>query len=140
MIKITPTVSISEKNIEQRFIHASGPGGQNVNKVATAVQLRFDMNTSALPQYIRDKLIVLAGKKLTNNGVLIIEAKRFRTQLRNREDAMTRLINLLQKAAKIQKPRKKTKPTLGAKKRRLESKQQRGKVKQTRAKNFSVTD
>lgn len=137
MIKITPTISIDEKNIQERFIHACGPGGQNVNKVATAVQLRFNVSAASLPEDMYHRLVTLAGKKLSTSGVLTIEARRFRTQLRNREDAREKLTHLLKKATKAQTPRKQTKPTKASKKRRLETKQQRGKLKSARSKNFS---
>jgi ribosome-associated protein len=134
MIKITPAICIDEKKIEERFIHASGHGGQNVNKVATAVQLRFDLYHAGLPEEVCTRLLKLAGKRLSSEGILIIEAKRFRTQLRNREDAMEKLITLIRLATKTPKSRKKTKPTIASKRRRLENKQQRSKIKSSRTK------
>ncbi len=133
MIHITRTISIDEGEIREEFIRASGPGGQNVNKVATAVQLRFDVtNSASLPDDVRERLIRLAGRRMTTDGVLIIEARRYRTQQRNRQDARGRLIELIRKAVKKPKPRRKTKPTLASKKRRLETKHRRSDTKRTR--------
>ena len=133
MIHITRTIAIDESEIHQEFIRASGPGGQNVNKVATAVQFRFDVhNSPSLPHEVRERLIHLAGKRITENGVLIINAQRFRTQERNRQDSIDRLVELLRKAAERPKPRRKTRPTLASKKRWLETKHRRGEAKRTR--------
>ena len=133
MIHITPTLSIDESELQEQFIRASGPGGQNVNKVATAVQLRFDAGHSpSLPEDVRARLVKLAGRRMTEDGMLIIEAKRFRTQGRNREDALERLVELIRQATEAPKPRKKTRPTLASQKRRLESKQKRGDAKKMR--------
>lgn len=133
MIHITPTLSINEHEIQAQFIHAAGPGGQNVNKVATAVQLRFDaMNSPSLPDDVRERLARLAGRRMTRDGVLIIQARRFRTQEQNRQDGMARLIALLRKATEVPKTRRQTKPSLASKKRRLETKRRRGVTKRLR--------
>jgi ribosome-associated protein len=133
MIQITGTIAINEEEIHQKFIHASGPGGQNVNKVATAVQLRFDVaHSPSLPEGVRKRLAQLAGKRMTREGYLIIDARRFRTQEQNRKDAVTRLVSLIRQVAQRPKVRKRTKPTLASKERRLESKHRRSKIKHLR--------
>ncbi len=133
MIRVTGTITIDEKEIHQEFIRASGPGGQNVNKVATAVQLRFDVARSpSLPEDVRERLTCLAGKRMTKEGCLIIEARRFRTQEQNRRDSIDRLVDLICQAAQRPKIRKKTKPTPAAREQRLESKHHRAKIKRLR--------
>jgi len=127
MIRITSTITIDESEIKESFVRASGPGGQNVNKVATNVQLRFDVaNSHSLPEEVRKRLISLAGNRITEDGILIIEARRFRTQGRNRKDATDRLEELIRDAAQSPKIRRKTRPTLASKIRRLESKHRSG--------------
>lgn len=133
MIKVTETITIDEKELHEDFVRASGPGGQHVNKVSTAVQLRFDAaHSSALPTDVRDRLIVLAGRRITEEGVIVIEAQRFRSQERNRQDARERLVRLIRKAAERPKPRRKTQPTAASKTRRLEHKRRRGHIKRIR--------
>ena len=133
MIHITPAISIDESEFRETFVRASGPGGQNVNKVATTVQLRFDVtNSPSLYGEVKERLISLAGNRVTETGILIIEAGRFRTQARNREDAIERLVELIRRAALRPKTRRKTKPTLASKLRRLESKRRSAEIKRTR--------
>jgi ribosome-associated protein len=137
MIQISPSIHIRENELRFDYVRASGPGGQNVNKVATAAQLRFDVTASSLTEEVKSRLIHLAGKRVTDEGILLIEAKQFRAQEQNREDAIQRLIALVKKALVKPKPRKKTKPTKAAKEKRLESKKRRGEVKKRRRnKNF----
>ncbi len=133
MLEITNTLSIDERELEERFIRASGPGGQNVNKVSTAVELRFDVRRSAsLPEPVRDRLTRLAGRRVTDDGVLVIRAERHRTQERNREDARARLAELVREALYVPKKRIATKPSRSAKARRVDSKVRRGGVKKLR--------
>jgi ribosome-associated protein len=132
MIEITPTFSIDEGELQFAFVRASGPGGQNVNKVATAVQLRFDVDHSSLPIDAKERLRRLAGNKITGDGELLIEAKKYRTQEQNREDAIRRLVELLQHAFRKPKVRTKTKPTAASREKRLKHKKQRSEIKKIR--------
>jgi ribosome-associated protein len=133
MIRINDIISIDESEVSETFIRSSGPGGQNVNKLATAVQLRFDVRRSpSLPHEVRARLERLSGRRLTRDGVLVITAQRHRTQERNRDDALERLVELVRAAAVRPTPRRPTKPTYGSKVRRLEGKKRRSGVKAMR--------
>ena len=133
LLYIAPNIWMDEREIREEFVRSSGPGGQNVNKVATAVKLRFDaLRSPALPDEVKKRLIRLAGKKMNRKGELIIDARRFRTQEQNRKDAMDRLIGLVRKAVQKPKPRLKTKPTSASRERRLEAKHKRSDIKQAR--------
>ena len=133
MIPVTDDIVLHEREIEENFVRASGPGGQNVNKVASAVQLRFDVrNSRSLPDEVAVRLMKLAGSRLTQDGVLVIMAQRFRSQEQNRQDALDRLIELIRRAAVRPTPRRKTRPTLASKQRRLERKGRRSRIKSLR--------
>ncbi len=133
MIQVTPAISIDENELQFDYIRASGPGGQNVNKVSSAVQLRFDvLQSPSLPAEVRARLARLAGKRLTSEGVLVIDARRFRTQEQNRQDAANRLVELIRQAAHKPKRRVATRPTAASKQKRLEAKRKRGMIKSLR--------
>lgn len=132
MLSITPNLALGDDEIQESFVRASGPGGQNVNKVATAVQLRFDIPNSSLPAPIRARLLHLARNRITVDGILTLDARRFRTQEQNREDARARLIALIRQAVEPPKPRRATKPTRAAQERRLETKRRTSQIKSTR--------
>jgi ribosome-associated protein len=129
MLQVTPSVAIREHEISERFVRASGPGGQNVNKVSTAVELRFDVRGSSLPGDVKERLIALAGKRMSADGVLTIDSREHRTQARNRAEARERLVELVRRAAARPKSRRKTRPTRAARERRIEAKVRRARVK-----------
>ena len=133
MLEITPTLVIDDSEIEERFVRASGPGGQNVNKVSTAVQLRFDVSRSpSIDEAMRERLRARAGSRMTDDGVLVIDARRHRTQAQNREDARERLVQLLREAATPPRRRRKTRPSAVSKERRIHTKRQRAETKAAR--------
>jgi ribosome-associated protein len=133
MIQVNEHIVLDENEIQEEFVRSSGPGGQNVNRVATAVQLRFDIaNSASLPEDVRRRLLRLGGSRVTRDGILIIDARRFRTQEQNRKDARERLIGLVKRAAEKPKPRRRTKPTAASRRKRLEEKRRRSRIKQGR--------
>ena len=132
MIRVTEAITVEDREIHERFVRASGPGGQNVNKEATAVELRFDILASSLPPDAKDRLCALAGRGITTDGVLVVVSRVHRSQAQNRDAAHARLVALLQRAAKPPKKRRPTKPPAAVREERLESKKLRGAVKQSR--------
>ncbi len=132
-LQITNTLALDEREFEERFVRASGPGGQNVNKVATAVELRFDIAASSLPAEVKARLMTIAGSRLTSDGILLIDSREHRTQAQNRDAARARLIALVRQATSRPRKRRPTKPSTASRERRLESKKQRAEVKERRA-------
>ena len=133
MIRISDSLVLDDREIEERFVRASGPGGQNVNKVSTGVELRFDVRGSSLPADVKDRLCAQAGKRMTAEGILVLDSREHRTQGRNRDAAVARLVALVQHAEKAPRKRRKTKPGAAAREKRLASKKRRSEVKGTRA-------
>jgi len=132
MLTVTPAISIPESELDERFVRASGPGGQNVNKVATAVELRFDIRASTLPEDVRARLVALAGRRVSDEGVLLIDSRTHRTQAQNRTEARARLAELVRRAASPPRPRRRTRPTAASRRRRQEDKTRRGRLKAAR--------
>jgi len=133
VVRVTPSIAIDEREIQEVFVRSSGPGGQNVNKVSTAVQLRFDvLQSPSLPKDVKERLIRLGGRRVNENGVLVIDARRFRTQERNRLDARERLAELVRAAARRPKARRKTRPPAASRERRLDGKRRRAQAKRMR--------
>jgi ribosome-associated protein len=140
MLRVTDDIVLEEREIEERFVRSSGPGGQNVNKVATAVELRFDVRNSSLPEAVKHRLVTLAGSRMTGDGVLLIDSREYRTQTQNREAARARLFGLIQRAAKTPKRRRPTKPGPASREKRLSSKKRRGNVKAMRGRGSGADE
>jgi len=141
VIHITRTIAIEDRELSFEFVRSSGPGGQNVNKVATAAQLRFDaMGSPSLPERVKERLPKVAGRRMTVDGVIVIDARRYRTQERNRQDAIDRLVRLIQKAAERPKRRRATMPTRASRERRLRTKKRRGRLKKDRGSRPTTDD
>lgn len=134
MLQISNNLMIADEEIELLAIRAQGPGGQNVNKVSSAIHLRFDIDASSLPDFYKQKLIDLKDRRITKDGIIVIKAQKFRTQEKNRDDALERLKKLVNSVSVVQKTRRPTKPTKGSRQRRLDSKTKRGKIKAMRGK------
>ena len=140
LLQITDTLALDEREFEERFVRASGPGGQNVNKVATAVELRFDIGASSLPPEVKARLNTIAGSRLTGEGVLLIDSREYRTQAQNREAARARLVAMIQQATRRPRKRRPTKPSAASRERRLESKKQRAQIKDRRSRGRGGDD